>query len=223
MSPTLTIVLLWVAFAITHLAFSSLKLRPRLVGVLGEFGFMGAYSLIALVTFVPMVGVYFGNKHSGPMLWSIPVTPPIEAFVTLGMGVALLILVAGFITPSPASMVQGKAGPIELKGIHFITRHAVFMAAGLFGLVHLIPNGFASDIAFFAGFPIFSVIGCIHQDQRKLVTDADRYTEFHAHTPLIPFTGKRTMRGLKEISPIAYLLGITAAVVLRYFHAQWFS
>ena len=56
MSPTLTIVLLWVAFAITHLAFSSLKLRPRLVGVLGEFGFMGAYSLIALVTFVPMVG-----------------------------------------------------------------------------------------------------------------------------------------------------------------------
>jgi len=223
MSPTLTIVFLWLAFAASHVALSSLKLRPRLVGVLGEGGFMGVYSLIALVTFVPMVTVYFRNKHAGPRLWSVEVSLPIEVLVTLGMGLALLILVAGIITPSPASIGQPASKPIELKGIHFITRHAVFMAAGLFGLVHLIPNGFASDIAFFAGFPIFAVIGCIHQDQRKLVTDAERYPEFHAHTPLIPFTGKRTMRGLREISPLAYLLGIVATVILRYFHTQWFS
>jgi uncharacterized membrane protein len=223
MSPTLTIVVLWLVFALSHVALSSLKLRPRLVGVLGEGGFMGVYSLIALASFVPMVGVYFRNKHSGPMIWSIAVTPPVEAIVTIGMGLALIILVAGFIMPSPASISVGAKKPVDLKGIHFITRHAVFMAAGLFGLVHLIPNGFASDIAFFAGFPIFAVIGSIHQDQRKLVTDSARYSEFHAHTPLIPFTGKRTLRGLKEISSFAYVLGIVLVVVLRYFHAQWFG
>jgi uncharacterized membrane protein len=223
MSPTLTIVLLWLAFAVSHIALSSLRVRPRVVRALGERGFAGAYSLIALATFVPLVWVYFGNKHSGPMLWFVPMTPPLEALVTLVMGVAVVILVAGIVTPSPASVVTPAGKPIEIKGVHFITRHAVFMAAGLFGLVHLIPNGFASDIAFFAGFPIFALIGGLHQDQRKLMTDPGRYPEFHAATPLIPFTGKRTLRGLRELSPLAVLLGIGLAVILRYFHAQWFG
>ena len=125
---------------------------------------------VALASFVPMVGVYFRNKHSGPMIWSIAVTPPVEAIVTIGMGLALIILVAGIIVPSPASISVGAKKPVELKGIHFITRHAVFMAAGLFGLVHLIPNGFASDIAFFAGFPIFALIVVLY---RRFGTDPD--------------------------------------------------
>ena len=223
MSPTLTIVLLWLAFAVSHIAFSSLSLRPRLVRFLGEMGFMGVYSLIALVIFVSMVSVYFDNKHSGAMLWSVGMTPSLVILVSIVMGVAFVIIVAGFVTMSPATMLIAAGKPVELRGIHHITRHAVFMAAGLFGLVHLIPNGFASDVAFFAGFPIFAVIGSLHQDQRKLVTDAKRYPEFHAATPLIPFTGKRTLRGLRELSPIAYGLGIGLAVTFRYFHAQWFG
>lgn len=223
MSPALTIALLWLAFAVSHIALSSLRLRPRFVAVLGNRGFMGVYSLIALATFVPMVRVYFGNKHAGPMLWSFAMTPALEALATVVMAVAVLIMVAGAIAPGPSSMTAPADKPVEIRGVHYITRHAVFMAIGLFGLVHRIPNGFASDIAFFAGFPIFAVIGCIHPDQRKLETDAKRYVEFHAETPLIPFTGSRTVRGLREISPLAYLLGIGAAVTLRYFHPQWFG
>jgi uncharacterized membrane protein len=223
MSPTLMIVLLWVAFAISHMALSSLKLRPRIIDLLGEKGFMGAYSLIALATFVPMVSVYFRNKHSGPMLWSIAITPPIEWGVIFVMGVAVIILVAGGLTPSPVAMSVSPDQRIEVRGIHYITRHGVFMGVGLFGLVHLIPNGFASDVAFFGGFPIFAIAGCIHQDRRKLVTDAERYTEFHAATPLIPFTGGQTLRGLRELSFVAYAVGISLAIALRYFHAQWFG
>jgi len=202
MSPTMMIVLLWLAFAVSHMLLSSLMLRPRLVGALGEKGFMGVYSLIALVTFVPLVSVYFGNKHSGPMIWSIPITHPIE---------------------SPAAMNVSPDQSIEVKGVHYITRHGVFMGAGLFGLIHLVPNGFASDIAFFGGFPIFAIVGCIHQDRRKLVTDAVRYGEFHAATPLIPFTGRETLRGLRELSFVAYAVGISLTTALRYFHAQWFG
>ena len=223
MSPTLTIILLWLAFACSHMLLSSLKLRPRIVGVLGDKGFMGVYSLIALATFVPMVRVYFGNKHSGPMLWSIAMTPAIEMLVTLVMGVAVILLVAGVVTPTPVAMTVAPDQRVEVKGVHYITRHGVFMAVGLFGLVHLIPNGFASDIAFFAGFPIFAIVGCLHQDRRKLVTDSQRYAGFHAATPLIPFTGRQTLRGLRELSPVAYVLGIGLAVALRYFHAQWFG
>ncbi len=223
MSPTLTIVLLWLAFAVSHMALSSLTLRPRLVGVLGEKGFLGLYSLIALAIFASMVSVYFDYKHSGAVLWSVGMTPALVGLVSIVMGVAAVILVAGIVTASPASMSVAAGKSVEVGGIHYITRHAVFMAAGLFGLVHLIPNGFASDVAFFASFPIFAVIGSLHQDQRKLVTDTRRYPEFHAATPLIPFTGQRTARGLRELSPIAYGLGIGLAVTLRYFHAQWFG
>lgn len=41
MSPALTIALLWLAFAVSHIALSSLRLRPRFVAVLGNRGFMG--------------------------------------------------------------------------------------------------------------------------------------------------------------------------------------
>lgn len=223
MSPTLTIILLWLAFAGTHVAFSSLAWRPRLVSMLGAAGFQIAYSVVALALFVPMVTIYFQNKHSGPMLWSTGVTPFVEGVITVGMVLALIIIVAGTLTPSPVSIAANREDPVVVKGVHLITRHSVFMAAGLFGLVHLIPNGFASDIAFFAGFPVFALIGCIHQDQRKLVTDSERYADFHAATPLIPFTGKNTLQGLKGISPLGYAIGIGAAIALRYFHAQWFG
>ena len=223
MSPALMIVAIWLVFAATHLAFSSLTLRPRLVGVLGEGGFLGVYSLIALGTFVPMVTIYFQNKHAGTMLWSVAVTPPVEALITLAMVLAFVIIVAGLMAPSPSALNAPKKEPVVVRGVHYITRHAVFMAAGIFGLVHLIPNGFASDIAFFAGFPIFAVIGCMHQDKRKLVTDKERYADFHAATPLIPFTGKHTLQGLREIPPLGYALGIGIAVTLRYFHAPLFA
>ena len=39
MGATLAILGLWLAFAVTHIAMSSLRWRPRLVGALGERGF----------------------------------------------------------------------------------------------------------------------------------------------------------------------------------------
>ena len=223
MSPTLMIVAFWLLFAATHIALSSIKLRPRIVGVIGGGGFLGMYSLVAFATFVPMVSTYFGNKHSGPMLWSISLSPAVEAFVAIVMVLAFIIIVAGLLSPSPSSATANRDQPVVVMGVHYITRHAVFMAAGMFGLVHLIPNGFASDIAFFAGFPIFAVVGCLHQDARKLVTERERYADFHAATPLVPFTGKHTVQGLREIPLLSYGLGIGMTVVVRYFHPQWFG
>jgi uncharacterized membrane protein len=223
-SPTLTITLLWLAFGVSHIVLSSVDLRKRLVGILGEQGFMGMYSLVALGCFVPMVMVYFSNKHVGGPLWSVPMTEPLRWLIYIGMGVAFVLLVAGMLTPSPASLSAAKgAGPVEPKGVQLITRHAVFMGVAIFGLVHLIPNGYATDIAFFAGFPIFVLIGSIHQDKRKLITEPDRYGPFHAATPLIPFTGAHTLRGLKELSKLALVIGIGLTVLTRVFHIAWFG
>ena len=142
---------------------------------------------------------------------------------------AFILLVAGMVNQSPAAMKPGadpsKATPSDPSGVQLITRHAVFMATGLFGLAHLMVNPFATDVAFFAGFPIFAVLGGMHQDSRKLVTMGDAYRGHYEKTPLLPFVGPvdRTLRGLRGIPIWVYAVAIIVTVGLRAYHAALFG
>ncbi|NRA03140.1 MAG: hypothetical protein HRU00_11140 [Myxococcales bacterium] len=219
MDATAWIVTLWIAFGGTHMLLSSSRLRPGLVRALGAGGFLGIYSLVSLATFVPLVWVYFANKHAGSLLWAPWLGPGLRWGVYLGMTVAFVLMAAALIRPSPASISAPER--VEIRGIHRLTRHGLFMGLGLFGLLHLLANGFAADVAFFAGFPIFAVIGSWHQDSRKRVS-LDGYREFCAKTPFLPFTGRETLRGLRELSPIALAIGVAVTVALRWYHQQLF-
>jgi uncharacterized membrane protein len=220
MDPALGVALLWVAFAATHMALSSQRLRPRLVARLGSLGFQGLYSLIALAIFVPLIRLYFTSKHAGAALWTLPRGPLLTWTVYVGMAIAFILLVASFLRPSPAGMAPAETTP---RGVHLLTRHPMVMAFVVFALVHLLPNGWAADVAFFGGFAVFALVGAAHQDRRKLDTGPPGYREFYEGTPFFPFTGRDTLRGLRELSPIAVVVGIGLAVVVRWFHAAWFG
>jgi uncharacterized membrane protein len=97
------------------------------------------------------------------------------------------------------------------------------MGIALFGLMHLLPNGSTADVAFFGGFTAFALVGAAHQDHRKLVTGAPGFREFHAATPFLPFTGPKTLRGVRELLPAVAGTGIVAMIAVRYFHASWFG
>ena len=199
------IVALWIAFAATHMGLASVRLRPRLVSRLGERGYQGVYSLVALATFVPMVSLYFRNQHLGPHLWYLGHLPAVRWLAYLAMAVALVLMVGGLIQP---------------RGVLRITRHPLFMGAGLFGLVHLlVANLNAAELAFFAGFPIFAVIGCRHQDLRKLASGDPAFARFHAETA---FTRGDLPRAVAESAP-AIVLGVGLTLLLRWFHAGWFG
>ena len=219
MSTTAWILLLWVAFGLTHMGLSSVRTRPLLIARLGEQGFLGVYSLVSLAIFVPLVWVYFADQHAGPALWMLSLTPFLRWVLYAGMGIAFILLIAGALSPSPASIGAKGDG---FGSIHLITRHPVFMAVALFGVLHLVPNGFASDVAFFGGLAGFSVLGSWHQDRRKLETGGESFRTFYAATPFFPFTGRDTLRGLREFSPLALGIGIAVTVVLRYFHHSLF-
>ncbi len=224
MAPSTTIILLWLAFGGSHILLSSLKVRPRLVAALGERGFLGFYSLVSFATFSPLVAVYFRHVHEGAEFWSFDLSVLAQWFIYIVMGVAFVLVVAGVVTPSPTSISSGRKGtPAQPRGVHLITRHALFMGIGLFGAVHLLANGYATDVAFFGGFPLFVLLGTWHQDQRKLVTEPESYSAFYAATPLIPFAGRETLRGLKEFSRIALVAGVLLAVVTRIFHEVLFG
>jgi uncharacterized membrane protein len=90
-------------------------------------------------------------------------------------------------------------------------------------LLHLIPNGHASDVAFFGGLPVYALFGCRHQDQRKLVENAAKFRPFFAATPFLPFTGRETAQGIRELFPKVIGLGVAVTIAIRYFHPSLFG
>jgi uncharacterized membrane protein len=221
MGATSAIVGLWVAFAVTHMVPSSLRVRSRLVGAMGERAFMAIYSLVSFAFFVPLVWVYLENRHVGPQLWEFQPGTLLLSILYVLMGVALVLIVGGVAQPSPASMAG--SGSMELRGIHRLTRHPVFMGLGLIGLLHLIPQGYASDVAFFGGLPVFAIIGCLHQDQRKLETEGEEFRLWYEQTPFLPFTGRESVRGIRDLGAVTLAVGIGLTVVLRLLHGPLFG
>ena len=219
MQAALLIAALWIVFAASHMVMSANPVRPKLVASLGLPAFRGVYSLVAFATFVPLVWVYFVNKHEGPLLWYVPVNDAVLAFLYLGNALAFILIVGGYMSPSP-SMVGVRR--VLHRPIHDITRHPLFMGIGLWGLVHLVPNGYLSDVVFFAGFPLFALVGSWHQDARLKKSRGENYDRFVSGTPFFPLTGRHTLRGIRNFSIKATVAGIIVTAVLRYFHADWF-
>jgi uncharacterized membrane protein len=188
--------------------------------MLGPQGFLGAYSLLAIAIFTALVWFYVAHRHEGALLWT-PSIGTAGLWVIYGLqGVAWVLVVAGVLSPSPVALGAPEAG--EARGVHLLTRHPVFLGAGLFGALHLFVMGFASDVAFWAGFPLFALIGCAHQDRRKLATGGAGYRAWHARTPFLPFTGRETLRGLREMPLLAIAIGVALATGLRLLHAPLF-
>jgi len=221
MAESGAIALLWLLFGGTHMTLSSLRLRPKLVGVLSERGFLGVYSLVAFATFVPLVWLYFASKHAGPHLFHLGGLPGVRAIAYLVMGAALALLVAGIVRPSPASVAPGSPEP---AGVLRVTRHPVFMAFGMFGFVHLLVASVnLAELAFFAGFPAFALIGSWHQDARKLATGDEAFRRFHAATPFLPFSAPSGVIAALREDALPIGIGVVAAVVIRWFHPQLFG
>ncbi len=214
------LIALWLAFAATHMGLSSVRLRPRLHQRLGERGFIGLYSLVAFAVFVPLVWYYFAHKHAGPLLWAVPIGTAGRWAIYVGMGVAVVLMACALVQRSPHALGGDRSGGVN--ALQRITRHGLFMGIGLFALLHLIPNGYASDVAFFGGMAAFSVVGSVHQDRRKLVLEAETYGPFVEQTPFLPFTGSETLQGLRRLPLPGLVLGILLTAVLRYFHSSWF-
>ena len=215
------IVALWVAFALSHMVLSSNPLRPRAVRLFGERLFQGLYSLLAFAIFVPLVLVYSGNKHAGPLLWLIEPNTVLDIVTRVGNTVAVLLVVAGIFRPSPSGVTGTPTR--RPRGVQRITRHPLFMGIVLWALMHLIVNGYASDVAFFGGFAIFGLLGSWHQDRRQKATPDGAYAKFCEESPFLPFTRRGVLKGLREMGFLPIVVGLLAAGLLRYFHATLFG
>ncbi len=217
MSPAAQVALLWLAFAGTHLGLASLRVEPRLSAHIGRQGYLRLYSLVALALFVPLCWVYFANRHAGEWLWVVPATGLLRGVLYAVLLLAFVLIAAALLRPSPAALVPGDATP---GGVYLLTRHPMMMGLSLLGLAHLVPNGAASDVAFFGGLTLFPLVGAWHQDRRKLAAGDARFRAFHAATPFLLGTGRETLRGLRGLPPAAVLGGLAAGLGARWLHGS---
>ena len=104
MSAASVVGLLWILFAVTHMGLSSRAWRPRVVAALGAQGFLGVYSLLALLVFAALVWFYVGHRHQGTQWWTLSISGVGLWAIYAGQGVAWSLVVAGVMTPSPASL-----------------------------------------------------------------------------------------------------------------------
>jgi uncharacterized membrane protein len=201
------------AFVGVHLVVTSSSVRPRLVRALGEQPYRGIFSLLAIGTFVPLVWVYAYNKHAGPLLWNLRDVPGVRWLSWLMMFAAVIILIAGFMTPSPVSI--GAPPDAKPRGILKVTRHPAFVAFALFGFAHMLMNGFAGDVVFFATFPALAILGGWHQDRRKLAELGEPYRRFVDQTSFFPGLALIQRRLTLESADVPWTaVGVGAALTI---------
>jgi uncharacterized membrane protein len=214
----------WVAFAGSHYVLSSLGVRRQLIARLGQNGFVGLYSLAAFATFIPLVVTYWRHKHDGPLLWNLAAVPGVRLLAIAIVGLGAVCLVLSFFQPSPTGMVPGT--PKRSRGVTRITRHPLFLSISLWGLGHMLVNGFLGDAIFFGGFLVHAIIGALHQDARKLALEGESLAPFYAETSLLPFAaiaGGRNRLVLGEIPVLGLAIGVALAAALYVFHPQLFG
>jgi uncharacterized membrane protein len=224
MNPAITLVVWWLAFAATHMGMSAVGPRRKLVAALGEGAFLGVYSLVSFVTFVPLVACYLANRHQGPLVLAIAHLPGVHALAMAIAWASFACAIGGVFQPSALSI--GAGGETRPHGVGRITRHPLFMSLGVWAAAHLLVNGFLTDVIFFGGFALFSVIGCAHQDARKRAMRGAALDAYFAETSLFPFAAILTGRNrlvLAELPWLGLAVGAALATTLYLLHPFMFG
>jgi uncharacterized membrane protein len=224
MDATVWIALWAVSFLASHLIISSAVVRARLISAVGDQPYRGIYSLVAAATLGPLIYEFARNKHAGPLLWYLRAVAPVRWLAWILMLTALILFVGSFINPNPAGMAPG--GSTEPRGILKITRHPSFVAFSLFGIAHILMNGWAGDVIFFGMFPALGILGGIHQDQRKIRDLGESYREFVAKTSFVPFAAllSSRVRWTSDDMPWAAIgAGVVLTVAILALHPTIFG
>jgi uncharacterized membrane protein len=224
MDPVVSIALWATLFVASHLVISSDALRPRLIGAIGLQPYRGLYSLVAFATFIPLLIAFGHHKHAGPILWYLRGVEPVRWLTWLMMLLAFIFFVGSFVNPNPGAI--GAPAGRSVSGILKITRHPSFVAISLFGLAHLLMNGWAGDVIFFGSFVVLAVLGGRFQDARKISELGAPYRALVDSTSFFPgaalVAGRQRWSGA-DTPWIAIALGAVTAFVVLMFHPIFFG
>jgi uncharacterized membrane protein len=172
-----------IAFVGTHFLLSH-PLRAPVVGVVGERGFLGVYSLVSIATLAWLVIAY--QRAPGPMVWAPGDVTWIV--VTLVMLLASVLLMGSLIrNPALVNPEGANSAPAEARGVFAITRHPMMWSLALWGLCHIAVFPTHANIVLCAAIVILALVGSALQDRKKARLRPEMWPEWEAKTSYWPF------------------------------------
>ena len=195
-----------IAFVGLHFLLSH-PLRGPLVRAMGERGFQGLYSVIALITLGLMIHFYriIGRE---PQLWVAPDAAWIAASVLMWLGAILFVGSFAHNPALPGARLERGRAP---TGVFGITRHPMMWGFAIWALVHLIVVAMPKALVFDGAILLLALGGSVGQDSKKRDLMGERFHEWAAQTAFIPFS-----RGVANPGAVALIGG-----TLLFFVATW--
>lgn len=173
-----------VAFVGSHFLLSH-PCRGRLVRGVGEAGFQGVYSVVAVLTLGWTIVAYLKAPPSAP-LWSAG--DGLWATATAVMLIASILLM-GSLVRNPAFPTGGRpsAFPEAARGVYAVTRHPMMWSFALWGLCHIAVFPVAKNLVVAAAIVVLALVGAALQDRKKQRLQPDLWPAWEAKTSYLPF------------------------------------
>ncbi|MEI6640711.1 MAG: NnrU family protein [Novosphingobium sp.] len=183
-AATFWLALSMAAFLGTHLLLSH-PLRAGLVRRFGDGGFLGVYSLVALITFSWMV-IAFGRASPSPQLWDgqAPLPWALASLLTLVATALFLGSFAG--NPALAGIdISGLSTRLP-HGPFKVTRHPMMSSFTLWGAAHILAAPSVRTIILAGGIMALAVFGSMGQDAKKLALHGQDWRVWMKRTSFLP-------------------------------------
>ncbi|WP_294189138.1 NnrU family protein [uncultured Sphingomonas sp.] len=178
------VVLAAVTFVGTHFLLSH-SLRAPLVRRIGEGGFLGLYSLVAVVTLGWLVVAYRAAPATTP-LWLVG--DGLWAIATIVMLVASVLFMGSLVRNPALPDPTAKTRPVpEPGGVYAVTRHPMMWAFALWGAMHILVYPDPSNVVLAGAIILLALLGAHMQDRKKARLQPDFWPEWERRTSYLPF------------------------------------
>ena len=208
MTPQAGLFVSAIAFVGLHFLLSH-PLRDASVRKLGERGFQGIYSVIALMTFGLMI-YFYGRIGREPPLWTLPDWA--WAVAALLMWLGAILFVGSFLgNPAlPGARLERGRAP---GGVFAITRHPMMWGFASWAAVHLAVIGTPKALVFDGAILFLAIAGSVGQDAKKAKLMGERFHEWAGQTAFVPFG-----RGIAWPGTTAFVGGTLLFLIATWLH-----
>ncbi|MFZ5739110.1 MAG: NnrU family protein [Pseudomonadota bacterium] len=207
-------------FLLSHAIPARPTVRARLVGALGERGFLIAYSIESLVVLTWLIVA--AGRAPFVELWPFETWQMWAPNLALPLACQLAAFGIGAANPLSFGGDPRKSFDPEHPGVLGIVRHPLLWAIGLWAGAHAVPNGDLAHVLLFGFFALIALLGMTIIDRRKRRQfGAARWAELAARTSFWPFAALISGRFRPQrwrISLLRFGIGVAAWLSLLLLH-----
>lgn len=209
-------VLAFAVFLGSHAIPSRPGLKARLVGLLGQWGYILVFSLASVAILAWMI-VAAGRAPFVP-LWDQ--APWHRWAANVAMPVAVLFGTFAVGAVNPLSFFGRSEGfDPEHPGVAGLTRHPLLVALLIWALAHLLVNGDLAHAILFGSFALVAVAGMGMIDRRnRRIWGPERWAAMTAHTANLPFAALLSGRWRPRRFPSPLRLALAAVIWIGLLH-----